>query len=53
MGKLFLLCTRLARYETMMQEIPGFKINTYLIIGIMVCWKTYSAKTVQRNYIKR
>lgn len=25
MGKLFLLCTRLARYETMMQEIPGFK----------------------------
>lgn len=53
MGKLFLLCTRLARYETMMQEIPGFKdkyIFDYRYYGLLE--DTFGENSAEKLYKK-
>ncbi len=53
MGKLFLLCTRLARYETMMQEIPRFKNNhifDYRYYGLLE--DTFGENSAEKLYKK-
>ncbi len=53
MGKLFLLCTRLARYESMMQEIPGFKdkyIFDYRYYGLLE--DTFGENSAEKLYKK-